>query len=397
MEMDFHLFMPDAVQFLSNAWAPLLVAPLISLVAMLAIVANRTAVSRCLRTRDDARARQCSHVGDPLRFGGVAVFVGIGTAISFGDWQQQALPYLLVLSAAPALLTGLLEDSGRSVSPLRRLVAAFVAAAFAVLLFDTWVTRANLPGLNHVMAIAPLALPLTMLLSAGFCHAMNLVDGMHGLAATVVISATAGLTILAQEAGEADLALFAALIGAASVGFLVLNWPFGKMFMGDAGSYGLGHMLIWAAIVLADRGPGIAVPALLLILFWPFADTVHSVVRRVGAGLPVFEPDRMHLHQKMLRCIEIALLGGPHRAWSNPLATLCLAPMVVSPVIAGVVLAHEPRAAWAALAIFAALFAASHVVLVRLAIWRRRTPARAAKRAAYPAYPTHTREQRSSV
>jgi UDP-N-acetylmuramyl pentapeptide phosphotransferase/UDP-N-acetylglucosamine-1-phosphate transferase len=136
-------------------------------------------------------------------------------------------------------------------------------------------------------------------------------------------------------------------------GFFLLNWPFGSIFLGDAGSYGIGHVLVWIAIVLAARAPGVAVPALLLILFWPFADTLHSIARRLSSGAPVFSADRMHLHQKMRRCIEIAVLGGAHRRRSNPLATLALAPMVVAPVVAGVVLARDVRGAWIALAVFA--------------------------------------------
>ena len=93
----------------------------------------------------------------------------------------------LVASAGPAILAGLLEDLGYGASAQGRLAAAFVSATLAVLLLSVWVTRADLPGLDRVLAFGPLAVPLTLLLSAGFCHATNLVDGVNGLAATVVI------------------------------------------------------------------------------------------------------------------------------------------------------------------------------------------------------------------
>ena len=85
-------------------------------------------------------------------------------------------------------------------------------------------------------------------------------------------------------------------------------------------------------------------------------------------------PDPMHLHQKMRRCIEIALLGGAHRRRSNPMATLALAPLIVMPVIAGVVLANDVRAAWGALVLFGTLFGLTHVAIKRLAIRHRRKP-----------------------
>jgi UDP-N-acetylmuramyl pentapeptide phosphotransferase/UDP-N-acetylglucosamine-1-phosphate transferase len=335
-----------------------------------------------MRDRDDARARQCSHVGNPPRLGGVTVVAGLGAGIALGDWSDSRLPLLLMLSAAPAFLVGLLEDCGHAVSASRRLAAAFVSAALAMMVFGTWVTRGDLPGLDPVMTVVPVAVLLTLMLSAGFCHATNLVDGMNGLVGAVLISGAAALAVLAHAAGEGDLALLAALLAAAMSGFVIFNWPYGALFMGDAGCYGLGHVLIWIAILLADRVPGIAAPAFLLILFWPLADTVHSILRRLVGGTPVFAPDRLHLHQKTRRCIEIAILGGERRRLSNPLAILVLLPMLVLPVGAGVFLARHPGLSWLALLVFGLLFALTHVVITRLALTRRRTLAAAGRKAA---------------
>ena len=352
--------------------AVFLVGMLVTLIVALALIANQRALARILRERNDAKAVQCSHTGDPLRLGGIAIVTGMVAGVMVGTWQHAALPVMLLLSAMPAVLAGLLEDIGHGASARQRLAAAVVSAGLAVLLLGHWVGRADLPGLDGVMALAPVGIVVTVLVSAGFCHATNLVDGMNGLAALVIGAAAAALALLARDAGLTDLAMMAALLGAAMAGFFLLNWPFGSIFLGDAGSYGIGHVLVWIAIVLAARAPGVAVPALLLILFWPFADTLHSIARRLSSGAPVFSADRMHLHQKMRRCIEIAVLGGAHRRRSNPLATLALAPMVVAPVVAGVVLARDVRGAWIALAVFAVLFALTHVAITRLAITRRR-------------------------
>lgn len=355
-----------------DLWARLLVAVLTTVIVALVIVANRKPLSHMMRERGDAQAVQSSHVGNPLRLGGIAIFAGLGAGILVGKWNDATMPLLLIGSAAPALLAGLWEDLGYGASPLRRLAASFVSAALAVLVLGVWVTRADLPGLDQVMAVAPVGLLLTVIVSAGFCHATNLVDGMNGLAAVIIIAAAAGLAVLAHDAGQRDLALMAATVAAAMLGFFLLNWPFGTVFMGDAGSYGVGHILIWMAFLLAESAQEVVVPALLLIVFWPLADTLHSIARRLSDRAPVFAPDRMHLHQKMRRCIEIAFLGGAHRKRSNPLATLCLAPMVVTPVIVGVILAHDARDAWIALLVFSALFAITHVMIARLAVRRRR-------------------------
>jgi len=355
----------------------LLLALGVALFAASLVIAYRHALSRFLPNRNDGRARQCSHVGNPPRLGGVAVIVGIFSGVLVSDWLDLWVPLFLILSAGPAFLAGLFEDCGYSISASYRLLAAFVSSAMAVFFFDIWVTRADFPGLDQVMVFSPLAIVLTLMLSAGFCHATNLVDGMNGLVGTVLISAAVGLAVLAHSAGQSDLALLAALLGAAMSGFVLFNWPFGTIFMGDAGCYGLGHILIWIAILLADSVPNIAAPALLLILFWPFADMLHSILRRLAGGAPVFVPDRLHLHQKVRRCIEINLLGGARRRISNPLAILFLFPAIVMPVVAGVVLAERPGMAWVALVLFGTLFAFTHVVITRVALTRRKLLANA--------------------
>ena len=354
-----------------NIWVASLVAMVTTIVTALVIVANRRLLTGMIRERDDATAVQVSHVGNPLRLGGIGIFAGLIAGLLFGGRSGSLVPLLVVISAGPVVLAGLLEDLGYRVSVQRRLAAAFSSAALAVVLLGMWITRANLPGFDQVLGIAPLAMLLTLVVSAGFCHATNLVDGMNGLAATVVISASVGIWMIAWQAELDDLAFCAALLGAAMAGFFVLNWPFGMVFLGDAGSYGVGHVLIWITILLAARSSEIAMPALVLILFWPFADTLHSIARRLVSRSPVFAPDRMHLHQKMRRCIEIVFLGGAHRRRSNPLATLALAPMIVMPVIAGVALADNVPAAWAALAVFGTVFGLTHVAVTRLAIRHR--------------------------
>jgi UDP-N-acetylmuramyl pentapeptide phosphotransferase/UDP-N-acetylglucosamine-1-phosphate transferase len=367
---------PDTYPALSGIapvfWAYLLTSALATITVALAIIANRRPLSRLIRERNDAQAVQSSHFGKPMRLGGIAIFAGLGAGLLVAGWDRPTMPALLVLSAAPAFLAGLWEDLGYEASPFRRLIASFLAAVVAVVLLDTWVGRANMPGFDQVLRVASIGILLTVIVSAGFCHATNLVDGMNGLAAVVITTAATGLAILAHGAGQADIAMMAAILAAAMVGFFMLNWPFGTLFMGDAGSYGVGHILIWLAFLLADRESEIAVPALLLVLFWPFADTLHSIARRLVDRAPVFAPDRMHLHQKMRRCIEIAFLGGAHRKRSNPLATVALAPFVMMPVFVGVGLSADPRAAWAALAGFGTLFGLTHVGIKHLAIRRRR-------------------------
>src|SRR6056297_2539166 len=101
---------------------PLLVTLGIALFAASRVIAYRHALSRFLPTRNDGRARQCSHIGNPPRLGGVAVMAGIFSGVLVSDWSNWWVPLFLILSAGPAFLAGLFEDCGYSVSASYRLL-----------------------------------------------------------------------------------------------------------------------------------------------------------------------------------------------------------------------------------------------------------------------------------
>ena len=347
----------------------------IAFFAGLLLLINRTTVTRLLVPRNDHRAVQASHFGAPLRLGGVAVLIGMcAGALMLSGRSEGTYTMLLLLSTLPVFLAGLSEDSGRRVAPKWRMGAAIVSSAVAVALLGLWVPRADLPGLDWVLGFSAIAILVTVLFAGGFCHALNLIDGMNGLAATTIILSTLGLGMIAGDHGLAQVSALAYLISAGAVGFLLLNWPNSHLMLGDAGAYSLGHLVVWLAISIVALAPAVSVPALLLVLFWPLADTTHTIARRLLDGRPLFEPDRMHLHQKLRRGLEIVLVGRHRRDLSNPLSTLILLPLIAAPVLTGVLLAEQALAAWTALLVYWGLFALLHVGATRYARRRRLRP-----------------------
>lgn len=344
-------------------WGAIGLSGLIAFLAGFLLLLNRSAVARLLLDRNDNGAVQASHFGEPLRLGGLAILAGMFA----GAWMlsaQSAGHYtiLLLLSTLPVFLAGLSEDSGRLVAPKWRLAAAVVSASVAVMALGLWVPRADLPGLDWILGFSAIAIVVTVLFASGFCHALNLIDGMNGLAAAVIILSTLGLGMIAGDQGLTQISALAYLIGAGALGFMLLNWPNCHLMLGDAGAYGLGHVVAWLAISIAALASNVAIPALLLVLFWPLADTTHTILRRLAAGRNVFEPDRMHLHQKLRRGLEIVFVGRHRRDLSNPLTTLILAPLIAVPVLTGVALAENALAAWLVLAAYASVFGLLHLL-----------------------------------
>jgi len=124
-------------------------------------------------------------------------------------------------------------------------------------------------------------------------------------------------------------------------------------------------------VALVDE---VAVPALLLVLFWPLADVLHTIYRRLLDGKAAFQPDRMHLHHKVRRTIDLMFFSYNEKRRSNPLTTLVLVPFMAMSIMVGVLLWNQPVLAWIALAAFLVAFGVANMVIVMFhgALWHRK-------------------------
>lgn len=312
-------------------------------------------------------AVQSAHISPTPRIGGVAIGSGLLVSIFLVPSAIQYTYALFVLSLFPVFLAGLAEDLGYGVSPRWRLIAAALSSLLAIILLDAWVGRADLPGVDWLLGFVPLAVIFTMFATAGVCNAFNLIDGLNGLSSGVGIITALGLAAVAHLSGQAHLASISFMLIAALMGFLVFNFPWGKIFLGDAGAYSLGHALAWFSVLLMFRVPELSPWAVVLIFFWPLADTGFSIYRRRRSGRPTDQPDRLHFHQLVMRFLEIKYLGRKQRRIANPLATLVILPFAAFPVGFGVLLWDKPAWAFFTVICFGGLFVGSYMVGLRLA------------------------------
>jgi len=308
--------------------------------------------------RNDVTAVQSMHERSVSRLGGVAV-VGSAFAILViflpGTHDGLAGPTLFA-SALPVFIAGVLEDLGRHVRPRDRFLAAMLSGAAFIALFEQWLTNTKVPVLDLAMQWAPFAMAFSILLAAGVSHAFNLVDGLNGLAGFIGVSAALCLAYMAHEADLSDHRGVLLLLACAICGFLALNFPFGRIFLGDAGAYVIGHSLVWLSISILCLASSITPWAMLLIFFWPVADTLLAILRRLTSGRGVAHPDRLHFHHLVLRSIEVTLFGRRRRSLTNPIATLVLLPLAVAPMVTGVLLMSHTSGAALACLFFASLF-----------------------------------------
>jgi len=104
------------------------------------------------------------------------------------------------------------------------------------------------------------------------------------------------LGLIAFFAGDAEMAKICFIFGGATFGFLILNYPYGKLFLGDGGAYLLGFVLGWIAVMIAMRNPSVSPWAPMLACGYPILEVLFSMARRRARTLKLGHPDRLHLH-----------------------------------------------------------------------------------------------------
>ena len=275
---------------------------------------------------DDHPGVQKLHSAPTPRIGGVAIMVGFLCGGAFLAASQQSLWSMLSLAALPAFRSGLAEDLTKRVGVTLRLLATIFSGLLFCLISGIALTRTDLPGLDWLLAYWPVAVLFTAFAIGGIANALNIIDGVNGLASGTVIIILSGFVILAWQEGDTELVGVCLVMAGALTGFFLMNFPAGRIFLGDAGAYMAGFILACIAVALPARNPEISPLIGLLALSYPVTETLVSIHRRVVRdGSHPGQPDRLHLHSLIYRSRAKRLaqiLGAPHLR--NPLTSVLL-------------------------------------------------------------------------
>lgn len=286
------------------------------------------------------RLKLVDPVGDPRkvhkvavpRLGGVAIYIAVVGTLCLvmalcGRWPREGGLAGIAAGGTLIFVLGLLDDLESIPAKVKLLVQVLAAcAAYSLgVRIDEYV-GIPLPGvivdfgpiqIHEHLRVGALAMPLTVMWLVGISNAVNLIDGMDGLAAGV--SAISAVTIwsIAMAPGEGMLAhlhqpypaLIAAVLAGALVGFLRWNFNPARIFLGDSGAYLVGFTLASVAVTAVIKKItllSIALP--MLILFFPLLDTTWAIIRRTARGKSIFAPDAEHIHHRLLNT-----LGQSHK------------------------------------------------------------------------------------
>lgn len=211
------------------------------------------------------------------------------------------LPQMVGLTAALLVVTALgVYDDLRGCGAWTKL--CFQAGAGLVLYAHGYRIEQLTNPFDYAVTLDAFAVPLTLLWIIVITNAINVIDGLDGLAAGVVLIGVSTLFLISLRFGEAAVFVPCLLLAATTAGFLPLNWPPARIFLGDTGSLSLG-LLIGAISLLENRKGTVAVTLLLPIVLMgiPLLDATLAFFRRVRRRQHPFRRDTRHLHHRLLQ------------------------------------------------------------------------------------------------
>ncbi|MBE6904308.1 MAG: undecaprenyl/decaprenyl-phosphate alpha-N-acetylglucosaminyl 1-phosphate transferase [Ruminococcaceae bacterium] len=256
---------------------------------------------------DIPRDERRMHSVPIARLGGLGVFAGFIVSIGFylasSHYLNLSLKLVGILAGASIIIIlGIIDD----ITPLKagiKFVIQIIAAAIPVfcgMRIDIFENLRNFAP-NVYIPIGWLSIIFTIFWIVGITNAVNFIDGLDGLAAGISGISTVSMVIIMLFTRNVEMALLAAALSGACIGFIPFNFNPAKIFMGDTGATFLGFMLACVSIQGLFGSyliVSFAVPFLLLAL--PIFDTTYAIIRRIRAGQSPMAADRNHIHHRLI-------------------------------------------------------------------------------------------------
>jgi len=280
----------------------LLLTVFISSFAIIWAIVNLSMNRGLFYNEADLEGIQKFHVDPVARIGGLPIFIAWSVAV-FLSGDQFDLIFKIWLSSLPVFVVGLYEDLSARVSPLIRLLSAFLSIVIAFFWLDIGISSLGFEWVDYVLTdYVIISLLFTLLIVGGAVNSLNIIDGFNGLLGGYSILAFLAIAYVAYTLDD-DLILQLSLISTISVfGFFIFNFPFGKIFMGDGGAYFLGFILAIVSLMLVDRHEELSNWFVLLIFIYPMYELLYSVYRRkIIHKTDATQPDANHLHSLVYR------------------------------------------------------------------------------------------------
>ncbi len=256
----------------------------------------------------DLKGPQKFHIKPVPRIGGIAICVAIfiATAISYVNNPNALKEILLFFCALPTFFIGLAEDLTKNISIRLRLIITATGALLATHLLNIYIDRLDIIGLDWLLTNLIISAIFTAFSITGLANAYNMIDGFNGLSSMVGIITLVALGYIGVIEGDPLIIFLSFSMASAILGFFLLNYPRGLIFLGDGGAYLIGFWIASVSILIVNRHHDISPWFALMVNSYPIVETIFTIYRRkFHQNKSPGHPDGMHFHTLIFRRILI--------------------------------------------------------------------------------------------
>jgi len=294
---------------------------------------------------DTQMGSQKVHVGLISRIGGLAIFfalIGTWFILNFyGNLDPDNIADIMLtilICSLPAVFLGVAEDTTKSITPPIRLIGCCVTGLLG------WFTGFRLYSveilfIDNLLEITLISMIATIFVVAALANAMNMLDGLNGLSSGYAAMSFSVFAYVAFDNGDYQLGLTCVIFVSALLGFLIFNWPIGRIFLGDGGAYFLGIALAFIAMKIAIDIDWATQAFSLVVFAYPAWEITASISRRLLRGLPITHPEQGHLHALFFNKFKSATKVNATVA--NSLSSLSLLVIVAIMTIVSVIVMQQ--------------------------------------------------------
>lgn len=268
----------------------------------------------CIDDNKSTKPQKSHDISTP-RIGGLGIVISFNVAMLFFSFIYGVLFFHLFLSSLIIFISGFLEDALNRLSPKIRLSFQTIATIYILLNLNIYLENLNL-GFDLPLIIAFL---FSLFCIVGCCNAINIIDGLNGLGGGISILILVSIAMVSYHNDFELISLISFLLSFCILGFLVLNFPYAKIFLGDGGAYLIGFVISILLIMLSqsqldtnslysnfikDKVKYVSAWYGFSIMIYPVWEVIFSIIRRKIAKKRAMQPDGKHLHQLLYKLLK---------------------------------------------------------------------------------------------
>ena len=287
-------------------------------------------------TNNNVNNIQNIHIGTISRLGGIGLLFSIMLICFLTKiYSNNFIFFYILLCGIPLIGMALVEDLIQNINPIIRLITIFISPLIFVIIFKNTLPIIDIPLLSYIINLPFINIIFFSLCLVAYINGTNFIDGTNGLASFTILTSLLCLLFLSLSINDIFISEILIYLIAALVGFIFYNYPFGKIFLGDLGSYILGFFVGIITVLLMGRNPELPNWSAVCILSYPIIEVIFSFIRKLQIKKSPLYPDNKHLHLKLYFTLN-ARINNPiiANAFVAPfLSLIWLMPLVLLPWI----------------------------------------------------------------